>query len=807
MAFSIRHPTRALLGLIATSGLVALAFVADRVWQRVDLAWALVIAALLVAVIWQRGVILDGAVLEGPAGAPSARRRRAGLVAAALGAALLALGSGGLLRDWAAAFDRAWLLWLGGTALLGWGLDAAWARWDVERRGRRWPLAATAIALVGLAATLRLATFVWFPAPYSITQVEELQVGAMGMEILSGRRIRWEYLSQAWLGALGITLGGPTLLAVRLPATVLSILKILPFFLWLRFAVGTAGAVAGSLLLAVSAWDVLFARLATNHNLFVVAAAFALLAGPARRGRPSAYVWLGLLSGYVCFEYVLYRPLAAFALAGAFHVSLRDRRAMRWQRWLRPLLALAVAGAMILPLYSFVVAGGRTAELFDGWRRAQANRSYYSPVDSWSEVAAKRLERSEQAAALFFFRGARSPMWNPDAEPLVDPFTSLLLVLGAGYALAHPLRQLFGLTLAAAVFTVAASLVATGNFDFVRAGATLAYVYALAGFGAAGLWAALAASRRAGGRVLAAAVLALGLGGALLFSVRYLHFFVTSPDIRQAQFRELAYLAAWIGGNTSEDERLVFVGPNFPYMLEGHDASWLRGRRRGAAVWDIRSALLDWSGNPEPARLLIYSAATTADVAAYLDWLAPALELQVVPGPLGAAQDMLAGRSKRPPPALRARLVRWSCQPVALQVELQNARGEVLTVIEEAAGLIDPTTWPGAVQAAIPRHAPDVTRARARFSAAFRVEAAGDYLFSVQHHPGSAVLSIDGAVLADASATTLHLAAGTHHIELVAEYDPRASAPVHRLFWRGPDSDGRLELLPFYRVGVARCPN
>lgn len=785
--------------------LVALAFASYHALGREDVAWALVVAAVLVSAWWQRDVGLEGTALEGPEGPPSRRRRLLGLALAAVGAALIAAGTRGLLANWSLGFDRAWVHWFTGTALLGWGLDLAWARWSSPPSPTRWRVVGVAAALVAAGALFRLGTFYFFPSPYFITQVEELQVGAMATEVLGGGRLRWEYLSQAWLGALGISIGGPTLLAIRLPSTILSFLKIVPLFLWLRFAVGTTGAVVGSLLLAVSAWDVLFARVPTNHDVFVVAAAFALLAGPARRGRPSAYAWIGLISGFVFFEYVLYRPLAVFALAGAFLVSWRDRHATWPARLARPLITVALLVAMTWPLASYIVGKGRTREFFDGWGRAQANRSYYNPEDTWEEALAKRLERTRLAAGLFFFRGAQAPVVNPKAEPLVDPFTSLLLVLGVGYGLAHPLRHLFGLTLLAGVFTLAASLIVTGNFDFVRAGSAVGYVFALAGIGAASLGAALAGAGPRCRRVLVAAALVAGTLYAALFSLRYLSYFVTSPDIRGAQFRELPYLASWIGTHVREGERVIIAAPNFDYMMRNHDAAWLRGKKRGAAFWDIHSALRDWAENPEPAILMVYGGATSEDVRAYLEWFLPEVPFAVEPGPLGPEKNLLWARASAPPRALRRRLAAWDCQAVAVEVELLDAEGGVVAAFEAAAGLIDPTLWPGAVRDAITRFGGQIVAARARIAGGFAVSEGGEVVFSVLHYPGHVTLKIDGVEVANTSAAAVDLAPGPHQVEILAEYDPKASAPIHRLYWQGPDSGGRRELLPFYRVGADRC--
>ena len=104
----------------------------------------------------------------------------------------------------------------------------------------------------------------------------------------------------------------------------------MPIFAWLRLSVGTLGAAVGCALLAVSFWDVVLSRIPNNHNVLIVATALrAHRRAGAARTTPSAYVLLGFLGGYILHEYVAYRPLAFWALAGGLWWSLTDAN-VRW---------------------------------------------------------------------------------------------------------------------------------------------------------------------------------------------------------------------------------------------------------------------------------------------------------------------------------------------------------------------------------------------------------------------------------------------------------------------------------------------
>src|SRR5262249_34370697 len=229
-----------------------------------------------------------------PVAKASLRRRVIGSLIALAGATVWALATHQIYEQWISGFDLAWMGWASAVVLLGIGLDLAWGTWPHPGE-RRWSQAVlwSMVVLLAVAALYRLGNIADFPGEAAVTQIEDLQVGNFGWAYLQGYRLRWEYLSSTWLAALGLWLGGPTQLSVRIPFAVVSALKVLPVFVWLRLSVGTAGALVGTALLACSFWDVVLSRIPNNHNALIVAIVFALLAGPARRGRPSAYVLLG----------------------------------------------------------------------------------------------------------------------------------------------------------------------------------------------------------------------------------------------------------------------------------------------------------------------------------------------------------------------------------------------------------------------------------------------------------------------------------------------------------------------------------
>jgi len=663
--------------------------------------WWLLLAALVGGFAAQLGVRYP---VDPPAPPPlpaPTRRRVLGLLLALAGAALWGFSTLRLYRAWTVEFDNAWLGWTAATVLLAVGTDLASGIWPraPERRWRPIILVAMAVLLV-IAGVYRLGNIRDFPGEAAVTQIEDLQVGNFGWAYLHGYRLRWEYLSSTWLAALGIWLGGPSQFAMRVPFAVVSTLKVLPLFVWLRLSVGTAGALVGSALLACSFWDVVLSRIPNNHNTLIVSIVFALLAGPVRRGRPSAYVVLGFLGGYILHEYVAYRPLAAIALAGAVVWSLRDTAAPWSLRFARPLVTVLLLGTMVMPL--FLVRLGHTfnLEYLDGWNRARGITGYYNPQDTWAASLMRRLDRAKEAGELFAYVGDRSPVRNvPEQPPLVDPVTCGLLVLGIAVALAHLLEPVLALTVVGFIVTVSGTLIITGNFDVARVGGAVAYVYALVGFGAAGVYATWSQAWGRGGRIAAALLLAVAVAGGTLWSTNNLMELWTNPEVRRAHRNDLAYLTIWMREHVGPDENVLGIGPGYVNALEGHDGSWLRGRSMsGLVAWDIESALRAWQRQTGPTVLFIFAGRATSGVAEFLASRFPELEFHIDRDPLEMQADVAYAHVPGPPPELPERLQEWHCRGASGEFAIVGPDpNEVQLKVDVVAPFIAKSTWPAAI--------------------------------------------------------------------------------------------------------------
>lgn len=653
-------PVARVLGAGLSVAAAAAGLWAYLVEGRESLGWWCVGIALLLAVAWQWRAAVPAVDAPGAEVRFATGWRVLGAALAVVAAALWVQATLALYGSWTTNFDRTWLTWVAAAAVGGGGLDLLVGGWRRAPRGRRGLRIALILLLTAVAAGYRLWNRHEFPGEGFITQIEDVQVGNFGNAYLMGDRTRWEYIGITWLSALSIALFGPTLFGYRLGLGAVSALKVVPIFYWLRQTAGLTGAVVGAALLAVSAWDIVLSQAPNNQNAIVVATAFALLGGPAARGRPSAYVWLGVIGGYVLHEYVGYRPLALLAIAGATWVSLRDGLAPWPVRVGRPLLTLALMTTMVVPLFAARLEGRVGLEYFDGWYRAREASYYYEPEHPVQAALSKGIERGMRAAGLFFFAGEENPR-RIVGKPLLDPLSGVLLLTGAGFALAHWFRPVVILTLAGFAATMFGGLVLTGNFDVARIGGAVPYVFVLAGLGAASLAAVLGRAWGRPGSMLAAVLLAATVAAAAVLNTQTLLEYWSDPKVRAAQFRPLAYLSEWLRRTVGPGEMVVGVAPEFKYLLEFHDGAWLRGPMSGQMYADLQAALDGLAVQPQPALFFVYKkGADMRALADYLRWLLPGARPEVVPGPVIGA-DLLVVHTDGRHADIRERLPAQCC--------------------------------------------------------------------------------------------------------------------------------------------------
>jgi hypothetical protein len=764
-------------------------------------SWQLLGVALAIAVIGQMAVPVRGtAVLSG--GHPIGRLRRVvGIVVFAGAAVLWGNATHWLYLNWGGNFDSAWLGWLAATVLMSVGLDVAWRRWSPEWIPRRpLRLALMIAALFAVGGVYRFGNLWEFPGPYGITQIEDLQFGNWGAEFLAGNRSRWEFIGHAWLSALGIWLFGASLGAIRMIYALVSNLTVIAVFVWLRFSVGTVGALFGAGLLAVSSWDIVQSRIPFNPNILVVSAAFALVAGPARRGRPSAYVCLGMMCGYILWEYIAYRPLAVFAVFGVLIFSLRDRSVGWLARIFRPTLTVAMIATLVLPLFLNRLHGRVSDQYLNGLNRARAVEGYYDTDRSWQKTLEQRLKRAKQTTALLFYYGDSSPARNFKGRPLVDPISAVAMLIGFGFALSHWRRELFGLFAVAFLLTTAGAMIVTGDFNALRMTVTIPYLYFFAGCAGASL---ASSWQRAWGRpgvLLAIAVLAAAVAVAAYSNTRFLRDYWQSDFVKRAQRSNRVLLADWLRENAAPGEQVVGGAPRFADTLTGSDAAWLRGPPlKGSLSDDIQTSLREWK-EPGPTVLLAFSWKATRGVQRYLEFLIPDLQMTFVEDPLDARGELAFAHLPTVPAGLSQRLEETRCRGARGVYEVVRHEGDPVR-ITQMVPYVDDSTWPSSFERTFFEAGP-AKEIRMRYSSQIRVIEGGAYRFKAHIYPGKLELEIDDRTADHLTNQAVLLEPGLHRLEAKGVFKAMSKGLELNLFWEGPDTGGQPELMPFYRIAV-----
>jgi hypothetical protein len=193
----------------------------------------------------------------------------------------------------------------------------------------------------------------------------------------------------------------------------------------------------------------------------------------------------------------------------------------------------------------------------------------------------------------------------------------------------------------------------------------------------------------------------------------------------------------------------------------------------------------------------------------FLETLLPELEFQIDVDQLDMQADVAWARVPGPPPELAQRLADWRCRGVRSEFSLVGTTpGEVLFKTESVAPFICKSTWPAVLPERLHRLTTRPGSIQARYWSPFSIAKGGNYLFSLETYAGSGSLTIDGKRRDAHAHTPVQLDPGLHELEVRAEFAPMATEPVIRLVWSGPDTEQRLELMPFYRIAPLdpSCP-
>ena len=226
-------------------------------------------------------------------------------------------------------------------------------------------------------------------------------------------------------------LTGVSIGAGRVVSAAFGLAGIAAVFLLARLIAGPFVAVAAAFLTAVMRWDIIWSRIGM-HGItapFFAALSAWLLLRALRHGRMSDYGFAGAALGLSMW---FYAPLRLFPLvigAMILHYIVSKRPSIR-PFVLRICLMTAVALVVAAPVIQY--AATDTEQFFSRTRET----SVFSNMSTWDAFNA--LVRSvDDHALMLTHSGDANPRHNIPSEPMLDFWSSVLLMLGLAAALAR----------------------------------------------------------------------------------------------------------------------------------------------------------------------------------------------------------------------------------------------------------------------------------------------------------------------------------------------------------------------------------
>ncbi|MFH1560335.1 MAG: PA14 domain-containing protein [Chloroflexota bacterium] len=311
-----------------------------------------------------------------------------------------------------------------------------------------------------------------------------------------------------FMQAVSIWLLGRNTVALRLPSVLMDLGVIFLLYFLVRRFLGWRVALVVALLVAVSSWDITWARNAmpgVTAPLLAVAGILSFL-WALRRGTLASYALAGVVLGSGIWFYQAVRIMPAVIVLIAAYAFFRDRLLVR--EFVRK-FGVYVAGALLVaaPLLQYSVTHAT-----EFWRRAGAVTAYRT---GWSLDSLSFLKTNlDEYLLMFNYQGDINGRHNLPHEPMLSFGVAALAFLGFLFCLSRPHRPVPFLLLIWFFFALLPGLV-TLPFEApntLRAIGSIPVAYLFAGVGIAAVGKALAplVPRYAG--VVLGVPLAIGLG-------------------------------------------------------------------------------------------------------------------------------------------------------------------------------------------------------------------------------------------------------------------------------------------------------
>ena len=536
-----------------------------------------------------------------------------------------------------------------------------------SKRALRWPFVVALLALLGVAAALRLACLSSLPPGLHYDEAANVMLAAeiargdkapIFISSYTGKEVLFFYWAAAWMRLLG-----ESVLALRLTAAVVGLCTVAaaawaacelfhhrPDARWI-------GALTAAFL-ATSFWHLVFSRLgfrAITQPLLQALTVAALWRG-LRLERGGWLALAGVLGGATLYTYLAARlfplpvGLALLALLAA------EQRGRRLRRLGQIALFAAAAAVTAAPLIAYFVAHPA----------ALTTRVGQVAASSWAEAWAG----IRACLAAFFLRGDPYIRFNIPYRPLLEPVTALLFLIGLGLVLAWPFRLARGrspgagkeeiLPLVSAVFLLAVlpvmilpSALATGEItpSNLRLIGLLPFVYV---FPALVLVESVRVARHklhaspqshACDLLLASLLLLLLLATAPFAATRYFRDWASSPALYESADGDMVDVARYLN-----ERNLAGVTPYVASIHYRHPTIALLAREYSRIKWLTGGETLVVPAAGDALLILPRSAARGR---AWIEALIPAPQLLAAPPapdgePAFTAYRLIAGEAPQP---------------------------------------------------------------------------------------------------------------------------------------------------------------
>lgn len=304
-----------------------------------------------------------------------------------------------------------------------------------------WALAADLLAVFLITAVAAAARFYRIAETPAGLWLDETDIAKQALEIVNGLRPRpWQVarLEVPWLYhyyvALFYKLLGPGYLTVKLPHLISSTLTAPVLYLLARQFLDRPIAFLSALLWATMRWSVNMSRWghANTLTLFWICTVFFLLWRAQATGKWRWWILGGLALGLSQYAYQSTRALVAIVAVFLAYRALCPPRYFR-RVWPQILLFWLLFALVYAPLaWTYV----QNPELFLERSRAI---SLFNPLftrDPWATLK----ENIGKYAGVFHFRGDHNGRHNIPGQPMLDPITGVLAVLGLALTLRRPQR-------------------------------------------------------------------------------------------------------------------------------------------------------------------------------------------------------------------------------------------------------------------------------------------------------------------------------------------------------------------------------